>query len=86
MGSRGDLPQWAGQGTVYEVRVAGPVPRDAVEELGDVTVTPSPMTTMIVGSVADQAELFGLLARLRTLRLDVIEVRRVPPPAPGPTA
>ena len=41
------------------------------------------MTTVIVGSVADQAELFGLLARLRTLCLDVIEVRRVPLPRPA---
>jgi hypothetical protein len=66
--------------------VAGTIPADAVEEMGDVTVTSAPPTTMIVGSVADQAELFGLLARLRALRLDVLEVRRVRPPAPGPPA
>jgi hypothetical protein len=68
---------------VYEVRVVGTIPDEAVEELGDVTVTPSPPATVIVGTVTDQAELFGLLARLRALCLDVVEVRRVHPPVPG---
>jgi hypothetical protein len=71
---------------VYAVRVVGTIPADAVQEIGDVTVTLAPPTTVIVGSVADQAELFGLLARLRALRLDVLEVRRVRPPASGPQA
>lgn len=69
--------------TVYEIRLNGTITDEALEELGEVTVTPSPAATVLVGSVADQAELFGLLARLRALCLDVVEVRRVHLPAPG---
>ncbi|KAE8763650.1 hypothetical protein [Georgenia thermotolerans] len=72
--------------TVYEIRLRGTVPDSAVEELGAVTVTPSPAATVLVGAVADQAELFGLLARLRALCLDVVEVRRVHAPVPGSSA
>ncbi|GAA1622160.1 hypothetical protein GCM10009790_01330 [Georgenia ruanii] len=69
--------------TVYEIRLLGTVPDEALEELGAVTVTPAPAATVLVGAVADQAELFGLLARLRALCLDVVEVRRVHLPVPG---
>jgi hypothetical protein len=61
-----------------ELRVLGPVPPDAVQELGDLTVTTSAPSTVLTGVVADQAELLGLLARLHTLGLRVAELHRVP--------
>ena len=41
--------------------------------------------TSLRGTFRDQAELAGLLATLRTLGLEVVEVRRLPP-APEPAA
>ena len=45
---------------------------------------------MLSGEVSDQSALLGLLARLRALGLDVVEVRRVlttpEPAAPEPAA
>lgn len=62
----------------YEVRISGLVPEDALDDLGDVAVTTAAASTVLSGSVADQAALLGLLARLRALGLEITEVRRVP--------
>ena len=62
----------------YEVRVSGALPEDALEELGEVDVSTAAATTVLSGSVADQAALLGLLARLRAHGLEITEVRRVP--------
>jgi hypothetical protein len=69
--------------TTYEVRVSGLVPEEVLDDFGDVHVTTWGVSTVLSGSVNDQAALLGLLARLRARGLDVIEVRRVldPPPA-----
>jgi hypothetical protein len=61
----------------YEVRISGLVPEDVLEDFGDVTITTTAASTVISGSVPDQAALLGLLARLRSLGLDVVEVHRV---------
>ena len=63
--------------TTYEVRVSGIVPDDAIAEFGDISVTTSSVSTVLSGEIKDQAALLGLLARLRALGLDVVEVRRV---------
>jgi hypothetical protein len=61
----------------YEVRVSGLVPEEMLEDFGDVTMTTTAVCTVLSGSVADQSALLGMLARLRALGLDVMEVRRV---------
>jgi hypothetical protein len=68
----------------YEVRVSGLVTPDTLEDLGDVDVTTAAASTVLSGSVADQAALLGLLSRLRAHGLEITEVRRVPaaPDAP----
>jgi hypothetical protein len=63
--------------TTYEVRVSGLVPDDAISELGDIHVTTTGVSTVLSGEVTDQAALLGLLARLRAMGMDVLEVRRV---------
>jgi hypothetical protein len=71
----------------YEVRVTGLVPEEALEDFGDVRMTTTAVCTVLSGSVTDQSALLGLLARLRALGLDVMEVRRVlgvPDEAPDP--
>jgi hypothetical protein len=63
--------------TSYEIRVSGRLCDDAVSEFGDVHVLTTDVTTVLSGDLADQAALLGLLARLRALGLNVVEVRRV---------
>ena len=62
----------------YEVRVAGAVPFEVLQELADVTSTEQELRTVLVCTLPDQAALHGLLARLRTFGLDLVEVRAVP--------
>lgn len=60
----------------YEVRVAGTVPAEDLDDMQAIRIVPDPVDTVLYG-VADQAALFGLLSRLRALGIDVVEVRRV---------
>jgi hypothetical protein len=61
----------------YEIRVSGVLPHDAAGEFDDVRVSTADVSTLLTGELADQAALLGLLARLRALGVDVVEVRRV---------
>ena len=70
----------------FEVRISGLVPEDALEDLGDVSVTTTTASTVITGELADQAALIGLLDRLRAHGLLVTEVRRVPATPESPTS
>jgi hypothetical protein len=63
--------------TSYEIRVAGTVPAEDLEDLGVVALSPEPVQTVLYG-VRDEAALFGLLERVRALGLEVLEVRRTP--------
>jgi len=62
---------------LYEVRVAGLVPRKALLELGEAEVTTQELRTVLSGVFQDQCGLYGFLNRLRAFGLDVVEVRRV---------
>jgi hypothetical protein len=61
----------------YELRVTGPVPEKALEDFGDLRMSTTAVYTVLFASVTDQSALLGLLAKLRALGLDVMEVRRV---------
>lgn len=66
----------------YEIRVVGPIDetsRAALSDLEPDTLEEVAMT--VITGEFDQAQLHGLLERLRYLRLDLDDVRRV---APGP--
>ena len=60
----------------YEIRVAGLIPQDVLEEIEDVRVTIEPVVTTLRGPVMDQAALHGVINRLQNLGLELIEVRR----------
>jgi hypothetical protein len=62
--------------TMYEIRVAGTVPEEDLQDMGAVRFAPDQVNTVLYG-VSDEAALYGLLARLRALGIDVVEVRRV---------
>lgn len=64
----------------YEVRVADAVPEQDLRDMRAVTLSVDQVNT-IVYSIPNQAALYGLLAKLRSLGIEVIEVRRVLEPA-----
>lgn len=64
-------------GELYEVRVLGLVPDDVAGQLDEVLVTVTGVSTVLSGNVADQSALLGLLARIRGMGLEVVEVRKL---------
>jgi hypothetical protein len=62
---------------IYEVRIIGVMPDSALECLDDVDVARQEMRTVLSGRFVDQAALYGFLQRLRSLGLEVVEVREV---------
>jgi hypothetical protein len=76
-----DSSRPAGPGQEFEVRITGRVPDDVLSQLSHVEIVAREVRTSIRGHFRDQAELHGFLAKLRTLRLDVVEIRRIASPA-----
>jgi hypothetical protein len=63
----------------YEVTIRGrltPALASEFEQL-DLTATPKAPETVLHGKVEDQAALFGLLRRIESLGLELLEVHRV---------
>jgi hypothetical protein len=63
----------------YELRVKGTLPPEALMDFEELTAAPEPAMTVLHGPLADQAALYGLLARLELLGVQVEEVRRLSP-------
>ena len=61
----------------YEIRVAGILPPEALLDFDRLTASVEPVETVVHGTIQDQAALHGLLARLETFGVQVIEVRRL---------
>jgi hypothetical protein len=61
----------------YEIRVAGVLPPEALLDFDRLTASVEPVETIVHGTIQDQAALHGLLARLETFGVQVIEVRRL---------
>lgn len=71
----------------YEVRLRGHLSaalRSQFERL-DLVAESEPVETLLHGPVEDQAALHGLLRRIESLGLELVELRRLPdPPQPPP--
>jgi hypothetical protein len=70
----------------YEVRVRGKLSPSLASEFEQLALTASvePVQTVLSGPVEDQAALHGVLRRIESLGLELLEVRRFPPtPATG---
>lgn len=63
---------------VYELRVRGTVPEEVLREIGALDVGVEPPLTILHTEPTDQSGLHGMLQRLRSLGLDLIEVRTEP--------
>jgi hypothetical protein len=61
----------------YEIHISGQVPPDVLEELEYLAVVDEPAVTVLTGVLPDQSALFGVLARLQDLGLELIELRRL---------
>jgi hypothetical protein len=61
----------------YEIRVKGRLSDALSGALEDFTASVSPAETVIRGQLRDQAELHGVLERIQSLGLELIEVRRL---------
>jgi hypothetical protein len=61
----------------YEIRVTGVLPPEALLDFERLTASVEPVETVVHGPLQDQAALHGLLARLETFGVQVIEVRRL---------
>ena len=66
----------------YEIRVAGVLPPEALLDFERLTASVEPVETVVHGPLQDQSALKGLLARLETFGVEVIEVRRLHAGAP----
>ena len=60
----------------YEFRIKGRLSDTVTESFEDFTASVKPAETVIRGELRDQAELHGVLERIRSLGLELIEVRR----------
>ena len=66
---------------LYRIRVEGVLKPTWSEWLDGMTISQEPGdVTILSGSVRDQAELFGLLTKVRDMGLTLISVNRVEPP------
>jgi len=61
----------------YEIRVTGVLPPEVLLDFDRLTASVEPVETVVHGPIQDQAALHGLLARLETFGVQVIEVRRL---------
>jgi len=64
----------------YEIRIRGRVSDAALQAFEGMDADLAPTETVLHGPVTDQAGLHGLLDRIQSLGLELIEVRRLPPP------
>ena len=61
----------------YEIRVAGTLPPEVLLDFERLTASVEPVETVVHGPLRDQAALNGLLARLETFGVKVLEIRRL---------
>jgi hypothetical protein len=60
----------------YEITVRGRMGDALTAAFDGLTATPSPAHTVLGGELADQAALYGVLERIESLGLELLEVRR----------
>ncbi len=70
----------------YEIRVIGVLPPEALLDFERLNASVEPVETVLHGPLQDQAALHGLLARLQTFGVQVVEIRRLHDPAPPDAA
>ena len=67
---------------IYEFRVRGHLGGTVLPAFADFQAETDGEDTLLKGAVHDQAALYGVLARIEVLGLELLEVRRVPHDSP----
>ena len=62
----------------YEIRIQGRLSDSLSFVIEDFTASVQPAETVMRGELRDQSELHGVLQRIQSLGLELIEVRRLP--------
>jgi len=63
----------------YEIRIKGRLSDALNESFEDFSCSVKPAETVMRGELRDQSELYGLLDRIQSLGLELIEVRKLNP-------
>ena len=69
--------------TRYEIRIRGRVSPAVLQTFDQLESDVARVETILHGPIRDQAELHGVLDRLQSLGLELIEVRRLPASEPA---
>ena len=64
--------------THYQITVAGRLSATLIGAFDGLTARPSAAGTVLCGEIADQAALYGVLERVESLGLELIDVHRRP--------
>jgi hypothetical protein len=64
----------------YEIRVRGHLGETMRSAFPGLRAQPRGADTVLTGTLPDQAALYGALAEIEALGLELLEVRRLPPP------
>jgi hypothetical protein len=68
-------------GGSYEIRIKGRLSDSLLTAFEGLTASVEPVETVLHGPVPDQSSLHGLLDRIQSLGLELVEIRRLPPAA-----
>jgi hypothetical protein len=68
----------------YEITVRGRLGADLIDAFDGLTASSAPAHTVLGGELADQAALYGVLDRIESLGLELLEVRRRTASNPNP--
>jgi epsilon-lactone hydrolase len=67
----------------YEISVRGHLGETLISAFPALRAQLSGEDTVLTGALPDQAALYGVLAELEAFGLELLEVRRLPPPGPA---
>jgi hypothetical protein len=62
----------------YEIRIKGRLSDSLLAAFEGLTATVEPVETVLHGPVQDQSSLHGLLDRIQSLGLELVEIRQLP--------
>ena len=65
----------------YEIRIKGRLSDSLLAAFEGLTATVQPVETVLYGPIPDQSALHGLLDRIQSLGLELVEIRQLPGPA-----
>jgi hypothetical protein len=63
----------------YEITIRGRLSDTLVEAFDGLTAAPAGADTVLVGNHIDQSALFGVLERIESLGLELLDVRHISP-------